>query len=130
MPTDKYVTAYVPTDYAVTASIPTANSVSDLNGSSRTFGGLPKGTTNENKRLTKISITDEKNEITSIVYQKKTELYGKELPVGFLQNKIDEVSKKYNLPNNHKIMKTLISQIIATAKHHAPYGKGKVFHIR
>ena len=64
------------------------------------------------------------------MYQKKTELYGKELPVGFLQNKIDEVSKKYNLPNNHKIMKTLISQIIATAKHHAPYGKGNVFHIR
>ena len=35
-----------------------------------------------------------KNEITAIVYKNKTELYGKNFPVGFLQKKINEVAKK------------------------------------
>ena len=46
------------------------------------------------------------------------------MPVGLLQNNIDEVTKKYHLPNNHKITKTLKSQIIVTAKYYVPYGKG------
>ena len=45
------------------------------------------------------------------------------MPVGFLQNNIDEVAKIYNLPNNHKITKTLISQIISTAKYIVSYGQ-------
>ena len=36
----------MPTNYAVTAFVPTANTVSDLNGLSRNFGGRPKGTIN------------------------------------------------------------------------------------
>ena len=56
------------------------------------------------------------------MYHNKTELYGKKFPVGFLQNNIDEVANIYNLLNDHKITKTLISQIIVTAKHHVPYG--------
>ena len=77
IPTDNYVTASVPTDYAVTTSVQTANPISDLNGLSRNFRGLPKGRTNENKRLTEISIANARNEIADIVYQNKTELYSK-----------------------------------------------------
>ena len=35
--------------------------------------------------------------------------------------------KKHNLPNDHNITKTLISQIIATGKHHLHYGQGGGF---
>ena len=59
------------------------------------------------------------------MYKNKTELYGKEFLVGILQNNIDEMKK--NWPNDHKIMKTLISQLIATGKHHVPYGRGNGF---
>ena len=48
--------------------MPTANHVSGLNGLSRNFGGRTKVTTNENKRLTEISIDNAKNEITDTVY--------------------------------------------------------------
>ena len=61
------------------------------------------------------------------MYQKKTELYGNNLPVGFLQNNIDEVLKIYNLPNNNKITKTLISQRIATANHRVQFVQGNGF---
>ena len=46
---------------SVTASVPTDNPVSDLNVASRKKGGRPKGTTNEKKIGTKISITNAKN---------------------------------------------------------------------
>ena len=55
-------------------------------------GGWSKGTTHDNKRITEIIFANVKK--TAIVYHKKTELNGKKLPVGFLQNKIDEVAKK------------------------------------
>ena len=58
--------------------------------------------------------------------RKKTELCDKKFPVVSLQNNIDEAGKK-NLPNDKKITKTLISQRIATAKHHVPYGQGNGF---
>ena len=91
--------------------------------------GRPKGTTKENKRLTEISIYFAKNRITAIIYHKKTGLHSKNFPVGLLQNIIDEVAKKHHLPNNHKITKTLISQIIVTAKHDVPYGQVNVFRL-
>ena len=47
--------------------------------------------------------------------------------VGLLQNNIDEATNIYNLPNYHKIMKTLISQIIVTGNHHVPYGRDNCF---
>ena len=46
---------------------------------SRKKGGRTKGTTNENKIGTKIGIFNAKNEITAIVYNKKTDLDGKKL---------------------------------------------------
>ena len=61
------------------------------------------------------------------MYQKKTEIDSKKLPIGFLQKMIDEVANIYNLPNDHKIRKTLIWQRISTAKHHVPYGQGNGF---
>ena len=61
------------------------------------------------------------------MYKKKTELGGKKLPVGLLQNNIDEVAKRHNLPNNHIITKTLISQRIATGKHRVSYVQGNCF---
>ena len=61
------------------------------------------------------------------MYKNKTELDGKKSPVGFLQNNIDELAKKHNLPNNHKIAKRLISQKIATSNNYVPYGQGKGF---
>ena len=67
--------------------------------------------------MTQISIDIAKNQITDIVYQKKIELYGKNLPLVFLHNNIDEVEKIYNLPKNYKITKTLISQRISKAEH-------------
>ena len=39
---------------------------------SRKQGGLPKGTNNDNKRLTEITIYNANNEITAIVYNNKT----------------------------------------------------------
>ena len=70
-------------------------------------GGKPKVTINDNKKITEISIANPKNEITYIMYKNKIELYGKKLPVGFLQTNIDEVAKK-NLLKDIKIT-TLIS---------------------
>ena len=61
------------------------------------------------------------------MYKNKIELNGRKLPVGFLQNNIDKVSKKQNLPNNHKITKTLLSQRLSTGNHRVPYGQGKGF---
>ena len=61
------------------------------------------------------------------MYKKKIELDVNKFPVGFHQNDICEVAKKHNLPNNYKITKALISQIIASVKHHVPYGQGKYF---
>ena len=61
------------------------------------------------------------------MYQNKTELVGKKLPVRFPHKKIDELAKKNNLSINNKITKTLISQIIATSKHRVPYGQGNAF---
>ena len=61
------------------------------------------------------------------MYQKKIGLDGGYFPVRFLQKNIDDTEKIYNLPNNHKITKALISQIIATAKHHVPHGQGNGF---
>ena len=70
-------------------------------------------------------ISNYKNETKTIVNKKKTELDSNNLPVGFLQNDIDEVEKKLNLPNNHKISMKFIPQRVATGKHHGPYGQGK-----
>ena len=56
------------------------------------------------------------------MYSNKTELVSNKLVVGFLQNNIDGVAKKHYLPSDHKITKTLNSQIITTGKHHVPYG--------
>ena len=61
------------------------------------------------------------------MYKNKTELDGKKFPFGFLQKNIYKVAKTHNLMNDHKIIKTLISQRIVTAKHHVPYGKGSGF---
>ena len=94
---------------------------------SRKQGGRPKGTKNDNKILTEISIDNYKNEITAILYKNKIELYGKKFPVGLPQKNIYEVSKTHNLPNDHNIMITLISQRIVTAKQHVPYGQGSGF---
>ena len=63
------------------------------------------------------------------MYYNKTELDGMKLIVGFLQKNIDEVAERHNLPNYNKINKTIISQIITTAKHHVPYLQGSGFHI-
>ena len=79
VPTDDPVTAYVPTkisyvptDNPVSASVPTDYPISDSNVASRKKGVNPKGTINEKKRGTKISIANYKNEIAHIVYRKKT----------------------------------------------------------
>ena len=64
------------------------------------------------------------------MYKNKTELYGRKFPFGLYQNNIDEVEKKHNLPNDQKIMKTLISQIIMTGKYHVLYLQGGGFQIR
>ena len=72
VPTENYVTASVPTDYPVTASVPTKNPVSDPKFVSINQGGQTKWATNENKILTEISIANEKNKMTAIVYKKKT----------------------------------------------------------
>ena len=77
---------------------------------SRKQGGQPKVTKYDNKKLTEISISNAKNGITAIVYNKKTELDGNKFPVGLIQKNINEIAKKHNLPNNHKITKTLISK--------------------
>ena len=61
---------------------------------SRKKGGQAKETTNDNKGWTEIIIANAKNEITSIMYQNKTELVGKKLPVRFPHKKIDELAKK------------------------------------
>ena len=89
-------------DYPVTASLPTANPVSDYIFLSINQVELPKGTTNDNKELTEISIANAKNEMTVIVYQKKTELDVIDFSVGFLQINIGQ-AKKHNLPNDNKI---------------------------
>ena len=49
------------------------------------------------------------------------------MPVGFLQNNIDEVAKQHNLQNDHNITKPLISQIFGTGKHCVTYGQGNDF---
>ena len=64
------------------------------------------------------------------MYQKKTERDGNNLSFVLLQKNIDEVVKIYNLPNDQKITKTPMSQIISTAKHHVPYGQGNGFTYR
>ena len=70
-------------------------------------GGQPKGTANENKRGTEISISNTKNRISAIVYNNKTELDGKNFPVGLLQNNIDEVAKKTQLTEQLKKIRHL-----------------------
>ena len=84
--------------------------------------------TNDKKIGTEINIANTKNEIIYILYKKKTGHYGKRLLFKSHQNNIDEVAKKHNLPNNHKITKTLIPQMIATDKNHVTYGQGNSFH--
>ena len=90
-------------------------------------GGRTKVGTNDNKIGTRIIIANARNEITTIVYKRKTELYGKKFPVKIPQKSIDEVAKIHNLLNNQKITKTLKTQRIATAKHHVLYGQGNGF---
>ena len=117
VPTDSYaaasvstknrVTTSVPTEYSITASIRTSSYVSHLNFLSRNQVGESKWSSRENKRLSEISIANTKNEIISIVYHMKTELYGKKLQVRFLWHNIDAVFIKKNLPNDHKITTTL-----------------------
>ena len=72
VPTKNSFTVSVPTDYPVTASVPTKNPVSDPKFVSINQGGQTKWATNENKILTEISIANEKNKMTAIVYKKKT----------------------------------------------------------
>ena len=55
------INAYVTTNYPV----------SDSNVASIKKGVIPKGTKDKNIRLTKISISNAKNEIKAIVYKKK-----------------------------------------------------------
>ena len=70
--------------------------------------GRIKLTRNNNKIGTKINISNSKNEITAILYNKETELDANNFSAGSLQKNIYKVEK--NLPNGHKITKTLISQ--------------------
>ena len=49
------------------------------------------------------------------------------MPDELLKNNIDEVAKKHNLPNDKKITKILISQRVATTKHHVPCVQGNGF---
>ena len=79
--------------YTTSASIPTDYPVFDSNLVSINKGGRQKWMTNENIRLTEIIIANANIETTDIVYKKKIELDGKNPPVGFLQNNIDEVVK-------------------------------------
>ena len=80
----------------------------------RKKGRRPKGTKKKKKIGIEISFAKAKYETTAIVYKKKTGFDGKKLPVILLSKNIDEVEKKQNLPNDHKITKALLSKIIAT----------------
>ena len=91
------VSASVTNDYPIPASVLTDYSVLDSNFMSRNKVIRQKRTTNENIRLTKISIANAKNETIDIVYKIRPELYGRNPPVGFLQNNIDEVVKNITL---------------------------------
>ena len=66
------VTASVLTKNPVSEYVPTNYPVSDSNVVSRNKGVLPKVIKNYDKRGTKISVDNAKNEIAAIVYKKKT----------------------------------------------------------
>ena len=65
------MTTCVTTENPVFTSVPTDYPVSDSYVASRKKGGLPKVTKKKNKRGTKISIDNSKNDIAAILYKKK-----------------------------------------------------------